>query len=109
VFVPEEFPMTTGKSHGPAGLAEPEVQHAEVNSRRSVFCFGPLDLRTQAEVRSALRTDRPKELAAKGQACPHMAIDVPRDGSLAVRAAELDFGPPCTLVTLDSGTVTAGV
>jgi hypothetical protein len=29
VFVPEEFAMTTGKSHGPAGLAEPEVRHTD--------------------------------------------------------------------------------
>ena len=56
MFVPEEFAMTTGKSHGPAGLAEPEVRHAEVNSRRSVFYSGPLDLRAPAEVASALRT-----------------------------------------------------
>jgi hypothetical protein len=31
-----------------------------VNSRRSVFCFGPLDLSAQDEVASALRTATPK-------------------------------------------------
>jgi hypothetical protein len=64
VFVPEEFAMTTGKSHGPAGLAEPEVRHAEVNSRRSVFCSGPLDLRAQAPVASAQRSDTPTSFRA---------------------------------------------
>jgi hypothetical protein len=31
VFVPEEFAMTTGKCHGPAGLAEPEVRHTDAS------------------------------------------------------------------------------
>jgi hypothetical protein len=35
VFVPEEFAMTAGKSHGPAGLAEPEVRRTELS-----FCPG---------------------------------------------------------------------
>jgi hypothetical protein len=32
-------------------------RHAEVDSRRSFFCCGPLDLRAQAVLRSARRTD----------------------------------------------------
>jgi hypothetical protein len=44
------------------------VRHAEVNSRRRAYYSGPLDLRAQAEVLSALRTDTP----------PH---DIKRNGS----------------------------
>ncbi len=44
MFVPEEFAMTTGKSHGPAGLAEPEVP-----TRRGQF----------GSWRCLLRSDRP--------------------------------------------------
>jgi hypothetical protein len=39
------------------------VRHAELDARRSVFCFGPLDLRAQAEVPSARRSDTPAQLA----------------------------------------------
>jgi hypothetical protein len=42
---------------GAFGILGASVRNAEVNSRRSVFCSGPLDLRAQAEVRSARRTD----------------------------------------------------
>jgi hypothetical protein len=31
VFVPAEFAMTTDKSHGRAGLAEPEVRHTDAS------------------------------------------------------------------------------
>src|SRR5262245_33871093 len=40
------------------------VRHAEENSRRSVFCSDPLDLRSQAEVSRALRPDTPKQVRA---------------------------------------------
>jgi hypothetical protein len=36
VFVPAEFAMTTDKSHGRAGLAEPEVRHTDA----SLTCTG---------------------------------------------------------------------
>ena len=34
-------------------------RHTEVNSRRGVFCSGPLDLRAQDQVANARRTDTP--------------------------------------------------
>src|SRR6516225_9914879 len=36
-----------------------EVRRAEVNSCRTIFSTGPLDLRAQARVRQALRADTP--------------------------------------------------
>jgi hypothetical protein len=47
-----------GESQGSPGLGE--VKHAEGKSRRSILYCGPLDLRAQAEDRSALRTDTPE-------------------------------------------------
>src|SRR5215831_13478863 len=38
------------------GSLRASVRHAEVNSRRSVSCSGPLDRRAQAEVLSAQRS-----------------------------------------------------
>jgi hypothetical protein len=37
-----------------------------VNSRRSLFCSGPLDLRAQTEVTSARRSDTPPSAVASG-------------------------------------------
>src|SRR5262249_10810637 len=48
-----EGALSHGSDHGPIGPGE-------VNSRRSVFCFGPFDLCPQAELNRALRTDTPK-------------------------------------------------
>jgi hypothetical protein len=48
-----------------------EVRHAKVNSRRSVFCSGSLDLRAQAEHRSVLRPDTPKQVR---QRCPDFVL-----------------------------------
>jgi hypothetical protein len=36
--------------------------HAEVKTPRSVSCFGPLDLRAQANIASALRPDTPRSV-----------------------------------------------
>ena len=62
MFVPEEFAMTTAKSHEPAGLTVPEVRHAEVNSRRSVFCSGSLDRRAQVDLCNLLQSATPTDL-----------------------------------------------
>ena len=47
-----------------------EARHAEVNSRRSVFCSGPLDLRAHDQIASALRADTPPSLVASILAQP---------------------------------------
>ncbi len=41
------------------------ARNAEVNSRRSAFCFGPLDLRAQDEVPSALKSDTPEQFTGR--------------------------------------------
>jgi hypothetical protein len=43
-------------------------------------CFGPIDLRAQAEVPSARRTDTPKQVVAKRQVCPRLPARAPPDG-----------------------------
>jgi hypothetical protein len=53
-----------------------EARHAEVNSRRSVFCSGPLDLRAQAALLNLLRSDTPEQLGAERQACPRLAVRI---------------------------------
>src|SRR5215813_876455 len=51
-----------------------EDRHAAVNSRRSVFCSGPLDLRAQARVRRALRADTPKHFRAARSSTPWLLV-----------------------------------
>jgi hypothetical protein len=53
-----------------------EARHAEVNSRRSVFCSGPLDRRAQAKDASAQRSDTPEQVGAERQTCPRLALRI---------------------------------
>jgi hypothetical protein len=47
-------------------------RHAEVNSRRSAFCSGPLDLRARADVHSVLRPDTPTRVFERnGSRCSY--------------------------------------
>ena len=56
-------------------------RHVEVDSRRSVFCSGPLDLRAQAKVVSALRPDTPPSVvAAAERLSPSARERAPRAG-----------------------------
>ena len=59
MFVPEEFAMTAGKSHGPAGLAEPEVRRTELSFCPGVRRGGHIDRRAQVNLRNLLRSDTP--------------------------------------------------
>ena len=60
MFVPEEFAMTAGKSHGPAGVAEPEVRSTELSFCPGVRRGGHIDNRGQADIRCTLRSDTPR-------------------------------------------------
>src|SRR5262249_30006982 len=76
-------------------------RHADVNSRRRVYCSGPLDLSAQAQVARVLRTDTPTPIwdaVTAAQLVIPWAYRLPRAPGLqpeyapATRARRLQFG-----------------
>src|SRR5262245_19202829 len=47
-----------------------EVRHAEVNSRRGVFCLGPLHRRAQVNLCKLLRSEPPQSAVAEARSRP---------------------------------------